>query len=310
MNLQQASASSVLNQNKKKVFNPQNRFVYFSIIPVMILFFVFLILPITLSVILSFFNYNPLSSNPPFIGLKNYTDLFHDKVFLKSFYNTLYFVIISVALNLVIATMVALAINGVVNRKYKNFFRTIYFLPTTANIAAVAIVWNYLLDPHFGAVVLLLSKLGIDAKIYFVGDPKLAMYTLIAMNLWQDIGYNIVILLAGIEGIPGMFYESALIDGANSVQIFFKVTLPLLVRTMVFVSVMTIISYFQVLTQVMVFTGGGPDHATEVIALNIYLNAFSYSKLGYASAAAIVLLILMLAISLLQIKLVKADWEY
>lgn len=295
---------------KKRRFNAKNKFVFFSLVPVFILFFVFLILPIFLSVILSLYNYNPLSLNPPFVGLKNYINLFKDPVFIKSFYNTLYFVSVSVVINIILATLIALSINTILNKKSKSIFRTIFFLPTTANIAAVAIVWNYLLDPNYGAINSLLSALGVDSRLYWLGDAKLALLAIIIINLWQDIGYNIVIILAGIESIPRMFYESALIDGANKIQTFIKITLPLLVRTMLFVSVMTIISYFQVFTQVMVLTRGGPNHASELMAVNIYLNAFTYSKLGYASACSVILLSVMLVISLVQMKFVKVDWEY
>lgn len=304
------SSSVARKPKRKRKFDSKNKFVFFSLIPVWVLFLVFMIIPIIMSIVLSFYNYNPLSIHPPFIGLRNYINLFKDPVFIKSFGNTLFFVTISVAVNLVLATFIALLISSVRNKINKDIFRTIYFLPTTANIAAVAIVWGYLLDANYGAVAAILSKLGINSHLYWTGDPKLVLYTVIALNLWQDIGYNIVIVQAGIESIPKMFYESALIDGANKLIIFFKITLPLLVRTMLFVSVMTIISYFQVFTQVMVLTRGGPNHSSELMAVNIYLNAFSNSRLGYASAAAVILLILMLIISLLQLKFVKVDWEY
>lgn len=294
----------------KKRFDSKKRFVFFSLAPILVLFFVFMILPIFLSFILSFYNYNPLSVKPPFVGLKNYYDLLHDDAFITSFKNTVYFVVVSVAVNLVLSTIIAVAITNIKNQRHKKIFRGIYFLPTTANIAAISIVWNYLLDPNYGAVATVLAKLGINKSIYWIGDPKLVLITIIIINLWQDLGYNIVILQAGLEGIPRMIYESALIDGANKMVTFFKITLPLLVRTMLFVSVMTIISYFQVFTPVMVLTRGGPNHASELMAVNIYLNAFSNSRLGYASAAAIFLLLLMLVISLIQLKLVKVDWEY
>jgi ABC-type sugar transport system permease subunit len=299
-----------LNRKKKKRWNSKSKFVLFSLAPVMLLFFVFLVLPIILSIVLSLYNYNPLSSRPPFVGLKNYINLLSDDAFITSFKNTIYFVVISVGVNLILATLIAAAITSIKNERHKNIFRTIYFLPTTANIAAIAIVWNYLLDPNYGAVAVILSKLGINLHMYWIGDPKLALTTIIIINLWQDIGYNIIIIQAGLAGIPRMFYESALIDGANKLTIFFKITLPLLVRTMLFVSVMTVISYFQVFTQVMVLTRGGPNHASELMAVNIYINAFTNSRLGYASASAVVLLILILVISMVQVKLVKVDWEY
>jgi multiple sugar transport system permease protein/raffinose/stachyose/melibiose transport system permease protein len=291
-------------------FGDRERFILFSLLPVFLLLAVFVILPIVFSVVVSLFNYNPLSRSPPFIGLLNYRNLVIDRVFLQSVGNTFFFVGVSVAVNLALATLVALAIDLVPRAGPKGLFRTVFFLPTTANIAAVAIVWGYMLDPRFGIVAGLFSTLGIDVQLHWLGDPKLVMTSIISMNLWQDIGYNIIIVLAGLESIPRMFYESALMDGAGRVRVFFRITLPLLTRTMLFVSVMTIISYFQVFTPVMVLTRGGPNHASELIGVSIYLNAFQFSKLGYASSMAVILMVLLMFLSLLQMRVFKPRWEY
>ncbi len=285
-------------------------FVLISLIPILALFLVFSFIPIFLSILVSLFNYNPLSSNPPFIGLKNYTGLFSDPVFVQSLLNTFYFVIVAVITNIILATLVALLISSAIKSSSVNFFRTVFFLPTTANIAAVSVVWVYLLDPSHGGIKVLLDLFGSDTIIYWLGDPKLVLPTIIAVTLWQDIGYNIIIILSGLQSIPRIYFEASRIDGANVVQTFFRIKLPLLIRTMLFVSVMTVISYFQMFTQVSVMTQGNPQHASELIALNIYFNAFRYSRLGYASAEAVVLLVIILVITLIQIKLAKADWEY
>jgi multiple sugar transport system permease protein len=288
----------------------RERFVLFSLLPVFLLLTVFVVLPIVFSIAVSLFNYNPLSRHPPLTGLLNYRNLFADRVFLKSISNTFFFVAVSVAVNLALATLIALAIDLVPRAGPKNLFRTVFFLPTTANIAAIAIVWGYMLDPRFGIVAGIFSWLGVNLQLNWLGDQKLVMASIITLNLWQDIGYNIVIVLAGLESIPRMFYESALIDGANRVRVFFRITLPLLARTMLFVSVMTVISYFQVFTPVMVLTRGGPNHASELIGVSIYLNAFQFSKLGYASSMAVILMALLMVLSLLQMRLFKPRWEY
>ncbi len=288
----------------------KERFVLFSLLPVFVLLTVFILLPIVFSLVVSLFNYNPLSRSPPFVGLQNYRTLFQDRVFLKSITNTFFFVGVSVGINLVLATLIALAIDLVPRSGPKNLFRTVYFLPTTANIAAIAIVWGYMLDSRFGIVAGILSVLGINVQLNWLGDQGLVMASIITLNLWQDIGYNIIIVLAGLESIPRMFYESALMDGAGRVRVFLRITLPLLARTMLFVSVMTIISYFQVFTPVMVLTRGGPNHASELIGVSIYLNAFQFSKLGYASSMAVILMVLLMLLSLLQMKLFKQSWEY
>ena len=222
----------------------RERFIFFSLLPVFLLLAVFVVLPIVFSLVISFFNYNPLSRHPPFTGLENSRNLFRDPVFLKSLVNTFFFVGISVAINLVLATLIALSIDLVSRQGIRNLFRTVFFLPTAANIAAVAIVWSYMLDPRFGIVAAVLSTFGVNVQFNWLGDQNLVMASIITLNLWQDIGYNIIIVLAGLESIPRMFYESALLDGADRIRVFFRITLPLLARTMLFVSVMTIISYF------------------------------------------------------------------
>jgi multiple sugar transport system permease protein len=288
----------------------RERFIFFTLLPVFLLLAVFVVLPIVFSLVISFFNYNPLSRHPPFTGLENYRNLFRDPVFLKSLGNTFSFVGVSVAINLVLATMIALSIDLVSRQGSRNLFRTVFFLPTAANIAAVAIVWSYMLDPRFGIVAAVLSTFGVNVQFNWLGDQNLVMASIITLNLWQDIGYNIIIVLAGLESIPRMFYESALLDGADRVRVFFRITLPLLARTMLFVSVMTIISYFQVFTPVMVLTRGGPNHASELIGVSIYLNAFQFSKLGYASTMAVTMMMLMMVLSLLQMRIFRANWEY
>ena len=288
----------------------RERFIFFSLLPVFLLLAVFVVLPIVFSLVISFFNYNPLSRHPPFTGLENYRNLFRDPVFLKSLANTFFFVGVSVAINLVLATLIALSIDLVSRLGIRNLFRTVFFLPTAANIAAVAIVWSYMLDPRFGIVAAVLSTFGVNVQFNWLGDQNLVMASIITLNLWQDIGYNIIIVLAGLESIPRMFYESALLDGADRVRVFFRITLPLLARTMLFVSVMTIISYFQVFTPVMVLTRGGPNHASELIGVSIYLNAFQFSKLGYASTMAVTMMVLMMVLSLLQLRIFRTNWEY
>jgi ABC-type sugar transport system permease subunit len=288
----------------------RERFIFFSLLPVFLLLAVFVVLPIVFSLVISFFNYNPLSRHPPFTGLENYRNLFRDPVFLRSLVNTFVFVGVSVGINLVLATAIAISIDHVARLGVRNLFRTVYFLPTAANIAAVAIVWSYMLDPRFGVVAALLAQLGVNVQLNWLGDQRLVMASIIGLNLWQDIGYNIIIVLAGLESIPRMFYESAFLDGADRRRVFFRITLPLLSRTMLFVSVMTIISYFQVFTPVMVLTRGGPNHASELIGVSIYLNAFQFSKLGYASTMAVTMMALMMVLSLLQMKLFRTSWEY
>ena len=183
-------------------------------------------------------------------------------------------------------------------------------MPAVVPIVALSYVWIIMFEPNSGIINQSLGAIGAKVPIYWLTDAKLALPSVIVTTLWSDLGYNIVLIMAGLASIPKMFYEAAHIDGANELQVFFKITLPLMARTMLFVSMMTCISYFQVFAQVQIMTGGGPDNASQVLAYAIYQNAFQFMRMGYASAMAVVMLVMILIVSVLQLVSVKIDWEY
>jgi len=287
----------------------QHKFIAASLIPIVSLLIIFALVPIAMGLWLSLYNYNPLNVASPFVGFGNFKEMMTDTIFHKALFNTLIFVLISVPGNIIITLPVALAINAVSGKKLKDTFRTIFFLPTVTPIVAAALIWASIYDPSYGLLNMILSSFGIN-RIYWLSDPRTAMLSVIVVTLWQDMGYNIVIFLSGLESIPKMFYEAADLDGANRWTVFTKITLPLLSRTTLFIVVMTTISYFQVFTQVQIMTNGGPNYATQTLALSIYQNAFVYSRMGYASAMAVVLMVIILMVSLIQMRLMRNDWEY
>lgn len=295
--------------NKGVILRSQRFFVAASLTPIMILFLIFSIIPIAASIVISFYNYSALG-NSPFSGIANYVELLSDAIFQKAFVNTLLFVLFAVVGNLILSTSMAVAITSVANKRLKDSLRGLFFMPAVVPIVAVSYVWIIMFEPNSGVINQFLSFLHIPVPIYWLNDAKLVLPSVIITTLWCDLGYNLVLIMAGLDSIPRMFYEAAYIDGANSIQTFFKVTLPLMVRNMLFVSIMTCISYFQVFAQVQIMTGGGPDNASQVLAFAIYQNAFQFMRMGYASAMAVVLLILILIVSLLQLVSVKIDWEY
>jgi multiple sugar transport system permease protein/raffinose/stachyose/melibiose transport system permease protein len=270
---------------------------------------VFSIIPIAASIVISFSNSSGVGSSS-FIGLANYKELFTDIIFKKALGNTLFFVVVAVIINLIVSTTLAVAIISVVNKKLKNTLRGLFFMPAVVPVVALSYVWIMIFEPSSGVLNQILSVFGIPTPIYWLNDARLALPSVIFVTLWCDLGYNLVLIMAGLDAIPKMFYEAAHIDGANEMQVFFKITLPLLVRTMLFVSIMTCISYFQVFAQVQIMTGGRPDNASQVLAFAIYQNAFQYMRLGYASAMAVILLVLILIVSVFQLVSVKIDWEY
>jgi ABC-type sugar transport system permease subunit len=287
----------------------QNRFVFFSLTPIMIFFIVFSVIPIGWGLFLSLYQYNPLEAHSPFVGLQNFKDLLKDDVFIKSFWNTFKFVIITVPANIVFTLMIAMGINGIRNNHFRNLFRTIYFLPCIAPLAGSAVVWSTMFNKDTGLFNIILSALHMSG-VDWLTNPSIAMYSVIAMTLWADMGFNIVIFMAGLDSIPKMYYEAAELDGANRWKSFWKITVPLLSRTTLFVTIMTCLSYFQMFPQFQILTNGEPQNETRVLALSIYDHAFTYMNMGYASAIASVLFFIILIITFIQLKLGKSQWEY
>ncbi|CAM4457273.1 MAG: sugar ABC transporter permease [Paenibacillus macerans] len=290
-------------------YRAKRRFILISLVPVLLLFGVFAFLPIAWSLGLSVFKYDPLSSKALFVGADNYIRMARDAVFLKSLWVTFKFVTITVLINIVITLLIASAIQRVRIPWLKSLFRTVFFLPTIAPLAGTAIVWSTMFNYNNGLFNILLAKLHM-APIQWLSDPHYALYSVIMMTLWADIGYNIVLFIAGLDSIPDMYYEAAILEGAGRRHIFFHITLPLLRRTLLFVSVTTVVSYFQAFPQFQIMTKGEPFNETRVLALHIYDQAFANSNMGYASAMATVFLMIILLVTLLQLRWGRTQWEH
>ncbi|MCJ8013873.1 sugar ABC transporter permease [Paenibacillus sp. KQZ6P-2] len=285
------------------------RFIYLSLAPILLLFGVFAFFPIGWSLGLSVFKYNPLSASALFVGADNYIRMLGDSVFVKSLWVTFKFVVIAVVVNMIITLMIAVAIQRIRTGWLRSLMRTVFFLPTIAPLAGTAIVWSTMFNFNHGLFNILLAKLHM-APIQWLSDPHYALHSVIMMTLWADIGYNIVLFIAGLDSIPDMYYEAAILDGANLWNLFRNITLPLLRRSMLFISVTTVISYFQAFAQFQIMTKGEPFNETRVLALHIYEQAFSNSNMGYASAMATVFLMIILLVTLLQLKWGRTEWEY
>ncbi|WP_248924126.1 carbohydrate ABC transporter permease [Paenibacillus hamazuiensis] len=290
-------------------YRSERRFVFVSLTPVLLLFGVFAFLPIAWSLILSVYTYSPLSGHAVFVGAGNYVRMLGDAVFLKSLWVTCKFVVITVAVNIIITLLIAMAIQRVRSRSLKDLFRTMFFLPTIAPLAGTSIVWSTMFHYRDGLFNMMLAKMDI-APVQWLSDPHYALLSVIMMTLWADIGYNIVLFMAGLDSIPDMYYEAAYLDGASRWHMFRHITWPLLGRTTLFVTVTTVISYFQAFPQFQIMTKGEPYNETRVLALHIYDQAFSNSNMGYASAMAAVFLVIILFITWLQLKWGRTQWEY
>lgn len=260
---------------------------------------IFVIIPIFFAFILSFQDWNMLSPEKTFVGFENYRQMVTDSVFYLSLKNTFWYTVGSVPVCLVCSLLLAVAMKK--KSAVNGFLRTCFFLPVIVSLVVTSVVFMWMFDPMIGLVNYYLSKLGIGSLVW-LSDPELALPTLMIVSVWKSLGYNMVIFLAGIQAIPDVYYEASRIDGASGVQQFFKITIPLLKPTTLFVLIMSVISSFQVFDQVYLMTSGGPVNSTKVIVFYIYETAFYYFDMGYASALSFVLFILILLLTLIQFK--------
>lgn len=259
-------------------------------------FLVFTLFPIVASIYFSFTEYDILS-DPYWIGFDNYIEMFQwDPSFWKSLWNTFYYVLFSVPLQIIIGLSIALILNADI--KGIAAYRTMYYMPSIVPLVASSILWSWMFNPNFGLLTIAVESLGIEAPSW-LGDPKWAKPSLILMSLW-GAGGGMIIYLAGLKSIPNTYYEAAEIDGAGVWQRFWKITLPLLTPTLFFQLVMGIIGSFQVFTQAFMMTGGGPNDATLFYVLHLYRNAFQFWRMGYASAMAWVLFAIIMIFTIIN----------
>jgi len=270
------------------------------LLPNFIGFLVFTVFAIGFSLWISMHRWD-LFSSPTFTGLSNFVRLLtNDRDFKRALLNTLYFAVGIVPLGT--ATSLCLALLANRGLKGMTFFRTVMYLPSVSSTIAVGIVWIWLLDPQFGVVNYALRSIGLASPPNWLGSVLWAKPALILMHIWQYAGYYMIIFLAGLQGVPEQLYEAAVLDGASSWQKFWRITLPLLSPTTFFVIVMKMIGVFNIFEQPFIMTGGGPSGSTETIVYYIYSNAFQWFNMGYASAVAWVLFILVFGVTLIQFK--------
>jgi multiple sugar transport system permease protein len=266
--------------------------------------------------VMSFTNWNPGAMNAPtkFIGLRNYEKiLFENDLFWVCLLNTIYYTLLSVPIQLMLAVILATMINSIGH--FKSFFRTMYYLPVLTTSVAVVIVWKWLYQPRYGlfnsilALIVSVTELSVKMPRY-LSDPGLAMPSIAAMDIWHGIGYTIVICLAGLQGIPQALYEAAKVDGANRLQLFRHVTVPLLRPTILFVALTGVIESFQVFVQMFLMTKGGPVNATRTVVYLLFSEAFRNSRFGYASAMSFLLFVVIMGLTLLQRRFFRTEWSY
>lgn len=267
-------------------------------LPALLLIVGLLIVPILVVIVLGFSDYQLGAIDWSWIGLGNYERMLDDPVFWRSISNTFLYVAVVVPGSLISALVVAILIND--RKRFKSVYQIIYFLPVTTTLIAMSVVWHFVLNPQLGPIAGLLRALGLPPVDLF-GDPDLVLIALSLIGIWQLVGFNMVLFLAGLTAIPHDLYDAAAIDGADHPwDRFARVTWPMLGPTTVFVVVTTTITAFRVFDTVAVITRGGPIGRSEVMLYAIYLEGFQYFEIGYASALTVVFLVVVVALAVLQ----------
>jgi multiple sugar transport system permease protein len=276
------------------------RFAWLSLLPALIFFAIFVGFPVVYSFVLSFQDWNMTSPTADWVGLANYEALLDDETFLRSLLVTTLFTIAITTCVAVFSLGMALLID--LRLRFIKLYRTILYLPAVTSLVAIGIVWVWMFDPQYGLINEMLRLVGIEGPLW-LADPQTALLSLVITAAWRNVGYFATIFLAGLQGIDRMYYEAAQIDGANAWVCFWRITLPLLRPTVLFVVVMSVILSFQVFALVYVMTAGGPAGSTSVIVFYLYQQAFTYFHMGYASAVGYVLFVIIFVLTLLQFKL-------
>ncbi len=282
---------------------------YLFIAPAFLVFVVFVAGPMIAAFGFSLFKWDVFRA-ATFLGLDNYSRLFNDKRFFITFWNTIVYMLLEVPLNLLVALAVAMLINRRLHPALRYFLRTTYFFPVIISFVAVSILWRYLLisDPTFGLINFYFAKLGIS-PVPWTTSSRWVLRSIVLVNIWKTFGFNLVIFLAGLQNIPRHFYEAAEIDGANFGQKFWHITIPLLTPTIFFALVIEMLHAVQLFDTAYVLTQGGPGDASRPIVMYMYETGFQVFKMGYASAVAVMLFVVVMLLTLLQMRASRV-WVY
>ncbi len=268
------------------------------ILPFLAGFLIFNLFPLLYSFFISLVDYNTLKPSYNFIGLDNFIRIFNDDIALKAYWNSFLYTLIYVPVLLVLSFLLAVLLN----RKFflRPVSRTMILIPYVANVIAIAMVFSVILDPYDGPVNAFLHLIGIQNPPMWLGGTSTALPTIALVNVWQSLSFQTIVFLAALQGVPSELYEAAGLDGAGKWRKTLNVTIPLVSPTTFFLAITSIISSFQNYASVRALTNGGPGVASRVISLNIYEEAFTYNRYSYAAAQAILLFVVILAITIIQ----------
>ena len=280
-------------------WTPEARTALLWLAPTLAFFVVFQYYPILKSLVVSFADFGLLRRDTPFVGLDNYVRQFQDPLFLAALWNTLLFVGVCVVVGVALALVVAVLVEN--TGRWAGVYRTLYFIPVVTSLMATAMVWRWLYASN-GLFNFLLTFVGLEPQPWLLSE-SLALPSLMALTIWKNLGFDLILFSAALQSIPEDLYEAARLDGAGVVQTFAFITLPQLRPIVVLVGVTAVIRSFQVFAIVLAMTQGGPVNATRTIVYHVYEQGIQYDDMGYASAAAVVLLVLVGIVTFIQLRL-------
>lgn len=290
---------------RKYGINEQQNIAYLFILVPIVLLIVFALIPIVMAIFYSFTDYN-IIERPSWIGLKNFERIFKDEFFFISLKNTVIYTFLYVPLGLIVSLLAAILINQ--RHRTVTLFRTFFYLPVLCSSVATATIWYWLLNPQYGLFNQILGLFGIDGPAWLYSS-NWAMTAIVLMSVWMSFGGNMMIFLAGLQGIDTALYEAADMEGASAWQKFIKITLPQLSKTTFLVTTQLIIGAFQVFDQAYMLTKGGPGNSTITLVYYIYNKGFGGLQMGYASALSLILFLIIFAFSAVNMKVTNKDNE-
>lgn len=297
-----------MKQKVTKIRMRETMISYLFLAPALIFFLIFVLIPMGMGIVTSFFRYT--MKDFYFVGFDNYVKMFTDPVWLKSLRNTVILVVGSVPIVVLFSLFVA-ALTYEKKPMVRSFFRCVFFLPVVTGTVAVTVVWKWIYDPLNGILNWMLKSMNlIEKNIMWTGDKHFAIWAILIILLTTSVGQPIILYIASLGNVPKDYVEAAEVDGANKLQVFWKIKWPNLLPTTLYIVVITTINSFQCFSLIQLLTSGGPNYATTTIMYYLYEQAFKLSEYGYANAMGVILALIIGCISFLQFKFLGGDVEY
>lgn len=280
---------------------------YLMIAPAIVIFLVFSIYPIFYMGYLSFNEWDLINPVKTFTGLRNFIDLFKDETFLRVVKNSVVYMFVTVSVTMFLGILLALFLSN--NTKINRMLQSITFAPYIVSMVSVAFIWKWIMDSDYGLLNYLLSFLGIE-NINWLHDEKTALLSLCIISIWKSLGYNAIVILSALKAVPQYIYEAAQLDEGKPLNVFFKITFPMISPSLFFLTIMNIISSFKVFEPIALITEGGPLNSTNTLVYYIYEYGFKLNKIGYASAAGVILFGIIGILTIIYFKMLSKKVHY